>query len=136
RDELLIAGPLALALASLAGYFLAGLSLRPVESMRRRAATISAETPGERLPVPATRDELERLGDTLNAMLARLDAALQRERDFVADAGHELRTPLAPRTHERPPSQGSASPSSSRSPKPTAAACRSPTPPKAPSRSS
>lgn len=95
RDELLIAGPIALALATLAGYLLAGLSLRPVERMRRRAAAISAETPGGRLPVPPTHDEIERLGETLNAMLGRLEAALQRERDFVADAGHELRTPLA-----------------------------------------
>jgi two-component system, OmpR family, sensor kinase len=95
RSELLVAGPIALALASLAGYTLAGLSLRAVESMRRRASAISAETPGERLPVPRTGDELQRLGETLNAMLARLEAALERERDFVADAGHELRTPLA-----------------------------------------
>jgi signal transduction histidine kinase len=95
RDELLIAGPLALLLASGVGYLLAGLSLRQVESMRRRAATISGETPGERLPVAPTGDELERLGETLNAMLDRLQAALDRERDFVADAGHELRTPLA-----------------------------------------
>ncbi|TMK66589.1 MAG: HAMP domain-containing protein [Actinobacteria bacterium] len=95
RDELLIAGPIALVLASVIGYLLAGLSLRQVESMRRRAAAISAATPGERLPVPSTGDELERLGTTLNEMLARLEGALERERDFVADAGHELRTPLA-----------------------------------------
>jgi two-component system OmpR family sensor kinase len=95
RNELMIAGPIALILASLAGYLLAGVALRPVERMRRRAAEISAETPGQRLPVPETRDEVERLGQTLNEMLGRLEAALARERDFVADAGHELRTPLS-----------------------------------------
>ncbi len=95
RNELLVAGPIALLLASLTGYGLAGLSLRQVERMRRRAAEIGAETPGERLPVPRTHDEIERLGDTLNEMLERLQHALQREREFVADAGHELRTPLA-----------------------------------------
>ncbi|HSD02809.1 MAG TPA: ATP-binding protein [Gaiellales bacterium] len=95
RDQLLIAGPIALLVATSAGYLLAGLSLRPVDSMRRRAASISAERPGERLPVPHTRDELERLGHTLNQMLDRLEEALVTERSFVADAGHELRTPLA-----------------------------------------
>jgi signal transduction histidine kinase len=95
RTQLLIAGPVALLLATIAGYLLAGLSLGPVERMRQRAAVISAETPGERLPIPATGDEIERLAETLNSMLERLEAALARERDFVADAGHELRTPLA-----------------------------------------
>jgi signal transduction histidine kinase len=95
RTELAIAFPVALILTTAVGYLLAGLSLRPVDSMRRRAAAISAHTPGQRLPVPATGDEIERLGRTLNEMLDRLEHALQRERDFVADAGHELRTPLA-----------------------------------------
>jgi heavy metal sensor kinase len=95
RNVLLVAGPLALILATLSGYLLAAVALRPVESMRRRAAAISAETPGQRLPVPPTGDELERLGETLNEMLGRLESALERERGFVADAGHELRTPLA-----------------------------------------
>jgi two-component system OmpR family sensor kinase len=95
RNELLIAGPIALILAAGVGYLLAGLSLRQVESMRRRAAAISAETPGERLPVPGTGDELQRLSETLNEMLGRLETALAREREFVADAGHELRSPLA-----------------------------------------
>lgn len=94
RDVLLVAGPVALVLASLAGYLLAGLSLRPVERMRRRAATISGENIESRLPVPRTHDEIERLGQTLNEMLGRIEEVLRRERTFVADAGHELRTPL------------------------------------------
>jgi len=95
RGAILVAGSLALVLATLVGYRLAGLALRPVEAMRRRAAEISASTPGERLPVAHTRDEVERLGSTLNDMLGRLEDAIERERGFVADAGHELRTPLA-----------------------------------------
>jgi two-component system, OmpR family, sensor kinase len=92
---LLVVAPIALVLASLLGYGLATLALRPVESMRVEAATISASEPGRRLPVPESHDEISRLGETLNAMLERLEAALERERSFVADAGHELRTPLA-----------------------------------------
>jgi two-component system, OmpR family, sensor kinase len=92
---LLIGGPAALLLASLAGYGVAAAALRPVESMRRRAAEISAGGRGARLPVPSARDEVTRLGETLNAMLARLEAGFEREQAFVADASHELRTPLA-----------------------------------------
>ena len=92
---LLIGGPATLLLASLAGYWAAGVALRPVEAMRSRAAEISAADPSERLPVPAAEDELARLGRTLNEMLGRLESALERERRFVDDASHELRTPLA-----------------------------------------
>jgi signal transduction histidine kinase len=94
---LLLAGGMAVALllACLAGYGVATGALRPVEAMRRRAAAISGASAGERLPVPGSGDELARLGETLNAMLDRLEAALARERTFVADASHELRTPLA-----------------------------------------
>jgi len=92
---LLIGGPVALLLASLAAYWTVGAALRPVEAMRRRAAEVSASESQQRLPVPPARDELHRLGETLNQMLDRLETALQRERAFVDDASHELRTPLA-----------------------------------------
>jgi signal transduction histidine kinase len=115
RDEVLggliaafaIGGPLAVVLASLLGYALAGAGLRPVEAMRRRAAAGD-----ERLPLPAAQDEIRRLGETLNDMLARLRRSLERERRFVADASHELRTPLAVAPRSRPRSKsatGSAS---------------------------
>jgi len=112
RHELLFAAPLALLLATLLGYWLAGAALRPVEEMRRRAAAITPATPGSRLPVPRAQDELSRLALTLNDMLDRLEAAFEHERRFVSDASHELRTPLAllrtelelalrrPRSHE------------------------------------
>ena len=90
-----IGGPILLGLASVLAYLLARFALRPVERMRSEAEAISAAEPGRRLPVPSTGDEVGRLGATLNAMLARLEAALDRERRFVADASHELRTPLA-----------------------------------------
>ena len=92
---LLIGGPVALLLASLAAYGVAAAALKPVEAMRLRAAEISAAEPDRRLPVPPTEDEVGRLGKTLNEMLERLGEALEHERAFVADASHELRTPLA-----------------------------------------
>ena len=91
----LVGGPVALLLMSLGGYLLAGAALRPIESMRGRAAEISSTSLHERLPVPPADDEVSRLGRTLNEMLARLEDGLERERRFVADASHELRTPLA-----------------------------------------
>ena len=93
--QLLVGGPVALALASLLGYGLAAAALRPVEAMRRRAAEISATTAGRRLPVPKADDEVRQLAGTLNDMLARLEAGFDRERRFVAEASHVLRTPLA-----------------------------------------
>jgi signal transduction histidine kinase len=92
---LLLGGPVALILASLAAYGVAALALHPVEAMRARASEISAAEPDQRLPVPPTSDEVARLGLTLNEMLERLGEALEHERSFVADASHELRTPLA-----------------------------------------
>jgi two-component system, OmpR family, sensor kinase len=93
--ELFITGPVALLLASLLGYGIGAAALRPVEAMRAEASAISAAEPGRRLPVPAARDEVGRLAETLNSMLERLQRALERERSFAANASHELRTPLA-----------------------------------------
>lgn len=98
--ELSVFLPLVLLAAAAGAYLLATASLRPVERMRARAATITAGAPDQRLPLPASRDEVSRLGTTLNEMLARLHGALDRERRFVADASHELRTPLSLLTTE------------------------------------
>ncbi len=92
---LALGGAGALLLAGAVGYALSTVALRTVESMRQRAQTLSVAHPGGRLPVPRARDELWRLGTTLNEMLARNETAFKRERAFVDDASHELRTPLA-----------------------------------------
>jgi two-component system, OmpR family, sensor kinase len=91
----LIGIPVAVLLASAIGYWLATAGLAPVEAMRQRAKRVSLRRGGERLPLPAAQDEIRRLGETLNEMLARLEESFQRERRFVTDASHELRTPLA-----------------------------------------
>ncbi len=90
-----IGTPLALILISLAGWLLAGAALRPVERMRREAAEISMTDPSSRLTLPVADDEILRLGVTLNAMLDRIQASIERELRFVDDASHELRTPLS-----------------------------------------
>jgi signal transduction histidine kinase len=89
-----VGGPVALALVSWAGWLLSGAALRPVGNMAREAAAISLSEPGRRLPVSPTGDDLARLGDTLNDMLARLEDSLEREQRFLDRASHELRTPL------------------------------------------
>ena len=90
-----LGGPMAVVFASLLGYALAAAGLRPVEAMRRRAQEVSLSREDERLPLPAAHDEIRRLGETLNEMLDRLGRSFERERRFVADASHELRTPVA-----------------------------------------
>lgn len=98
RDVLLsfaAAGPVAVLASALLGYTLARLGLGPVEQMRQSAAKISSTGAGQRLPLSETRDEIRRLGETLNAMLDRLQRGIERERRFVSDASHQLRTPIA-----------------------------------------
>jgi len=90
-----VAGFLGVLIASAIGYALATAGLRPVENMRRRASEISMTGESERLPLAPARDEIRRLGETLNAMLDRLRQSFERERRFVADASHELRSPIA-----------------------------------------
>jgi signal transduction histidine kinase len=94
RNALWIAGPILVLLVAAGSWVLAGAALRPVERMRRDAAA-HAGTSYERLAVPDTGDELANLAITLNELLERLGSSLARQQDLVADAGHELRTPLA-----------------------------------------
>jgi signal transduction histidine kinase len=92
---LLLGLPVALLLASGAGFVVAGRALRPIDRIRARAEDIGAHDLTLRVPEPEADDELRRLAHTLNDLLARLESAFAHERAFVADAGHELRTPLA-----------------------------------------
>jgi signal transduction histidine kinase len=91
----LVAIPVAVALAALAGWLVMGRALRPVVIMAQAAERIGADSPKERLPIADPNDELGRLGRRFNELLDRLDGAMSQQRRFLTDAAHELRTPLA-----------------------------------------
>lgn len=91
---LVTAVPLFLAVASSGGYWLSRRALAPVDEITQTARKISAYNLSERLSVPATGDELQRLSETLNDMIQRLEVALRKVTQFTADASHELRTPV------------------------------------------
>jgi signal transduction histidine kinase len=96
RITLLVAFPLLVALLALVSWRVLGAALSPVEALRSGAEEITAGATGRssRLPVPDSRDEVHRLAVTLNGMLHRLESARARQRAFIADAAHELRSPL------------------------------------------
>ena len=81
--------------ASGIGYWLSHKALAPVDALARTARTISGHNLSSRLEPLHTGDELQRLSDTLNEMLGRIEAAFRRITEFTADASHELRTPIA-----------------------------------------
>ena len=92
---LAVGGAAFVAVAGLGAYWLARAALSPVERLRRQAAAISGRGDDATLEVPRTKDEVAALAGTMNDLLSRLRRALERERSFVADASHELRSPLA-----------------------------------------
>lgn len=94
RVVLLVAFPVLVLALAVVAWRVIGATLRPVEALRRGAEEITGGARPGRLPVPQSRDEISRLAETLNDMLGRLDAARARQRAFVADAAHELRSPL------------------------------------------
>jgi two-component system, OmpR family, sensor kinase len=95
RHAVEFGGPPVVVMAGLAVWLVAGSALRPVERMRREVADISEHGTDAAIVVPRTHDEIAKLAATMNDVLGRLKRALARERRFVTDAGHELRTPLA-----------------------------------------
>jgi heavy metal sensor kinase len=95
RRNLLIFALLMLVLASGVGYWLSRKALAPVDAITRTACSITGANLSSRLEQLNTGDELQRLSDTLNEMLSRIEAAFQRVSQFTADASHELRTPIS-----------------------------------------
>jgi len=91
---LLATTPLVLVIATIGGYWMSRRALAPVDAITLEAKAIGADNLSQRLAVPKTGDELQRLSETLNEMIGRLDDAFQRITRFTADASHELRTPL------------------------------------------
>lgn len=92
---LAISTPLALILASLGGLWIADRALKPVDRITKAAERIGRGNFNERVEEPRTKDEIGRLAATFNEMIAKLNQAFQREREFTAYASHELKTPLA-----------------------------------------
>jgi signal transduction histidine kinase len=92
---LLIGTPLLLALLIWVSWLITGSTLRPITALRRGAEQVTAAAGARRLPVPEARDEVHSLAVTLNDMLSRLEEAQQRQRRFVSDTAHELRSPIA-----------------------------------------
>ncbi|WP_405136377.1 sensor histidine kinase [Nocardia sp. NBC_01388] len=92
---LALSGPIVVLAAAAATYALVGRSLSSVEAIRARVADIGTLALSQRVPVPAARDEIARLATTMNDMLARVEAGHSAQRRFLADASHELRSPLA-----------------------------------------
>lgn len=90
-----VAIPLLVVAVALAAWFLIGRALRPVAQMTAQVEAITASTLHERVPQPATGDEIGHLAGTMNRMLERLEQSATRQRQFVSDASHELRTPVA-----------------------------------------
>ena len=95
KDIMYVAVPALIALVALAAWYFSGRALKPVEAIRAEAEAITGSTIYRRVPEPKTDDEVGRLARTMNAMLGRLDESSQRQRQFVSDASHELRSPLA-----------------------------------------
>jgi len=94
RTLLIVGFLLLLALLAVVMWLFVGATLRPVETLRRGAEKITGTNSADTLPLPASADEIRRLAETLNDMLARLETSRRRQRAFVADAAHELRSPL------------------------------------------